>query len=97
MQFWIDFDKENASTHDMLSQSHRRAAVRIFKWQSLTRLQIRLFSFFFFKFIHRRFRSPSIFPSMGTGCVTLPSLLGAFYILETTFILGWLLHNTLPR
>ncbi|EFX87758.1 hypothetical protein DAPPUDRAFT_306515 [Daphnia pulex] len=26
MQFWIDFDKENASTHDMLSQSHRRAA-----------------------------------------------------------------------
>lgn len=47
MQFWIDFDKENASTHDMLSQSHRRAAVRIFKWQSLTRLQIRLFSFFF--------------------------------------------------
>jgi len=31
MQFWIDFDKENASTHDMLSQSHRRAAVRIFK------------------------------------------------------------------
>lgn len=29
MQFWIDFDKENASTHDMLSQSHRRAAVRI--------------------------------------------------------------------
>lgn len=29
MQFWIDFDKANASTHDMLSQSHRRAAVRI--------------------------------------------------------------------
>lgn len=27
MQFWIDFDKENASIHDMLSQSHRRAAV----------------------------------------------------------------------
>ncbi|XP_057365876.1 plexin domain-containing protein 2-like isoform X3 [Daphnia carinata] len=26
MQFWIDFDKENASIHDMLSQSHRRAA-----------------------------------------------------------------------
>lgn len=47
MQFWIDFDKENASTHDMLSQSHRRAAVRIFNWQSLTRLQIRLFSFFY--------------------------------------------------
>jgi hypothetical protein len=47
MQFWIDFDKENASTHDMLSQSHRRAAVRIFKWQSLSRLQIRLFFFVF--------------------------------------------------
>ena len=30
MQFWIDFDKENASTHDMLSQSHRRAAVSDF-------------------------------------------------------------------
>lgn len=26
MQFWINFDKENASTHDMLSASHRRAA-----------------------------------------------------------------------
>ena len=40
MQFWIDFDKENASTHDMLSQSHRRAAVRIFKSQLQSRLQI---------------------------------------------------------
>lgn len=28
MQFWIDFEKENSSTHDMLSASHRRAAVR---------------------------------------------------------------------
>lgn len=27
MQFWIDFDNVNSSTHDMLSQSHRRAAV----------------------------------------------------------------------
>ncbi len=45
MQFWIDFDKENASTHDMLSQSHRRAAVRILKWQSLSWLLIRWFFF----------------------------------------------------
>jgi len=26
MQFWVDFDNENVSTHDMLSTSHRRAA-----------------------------------------------------------------------
>ena len=28
LSYWVDFDQANASTtHDMLSQSHRRAAV----------------------------------------------------------------------